>query len=200
MAFARRKSDVMKPAPRDRILAAAQVLFYRHGIRAVSVDEIAAAASTNKMTLYRHFGTKDNLVAEYLGASAAAADRIWDDVARTHPGAPLVQLEAWLAHISAMLATNGNRGCALANAAVEIGDADHPARAVIERHSALQRERIFRLCRAAAIADPGRLADEVVLLVEGARINLQSVGRRGPGGRFRERVCALVKLAPRRTS
>jgi len=52
--------------PRERILATAVELFYRHGIRAVGVDSIAEAAGTNKMTLYRHFTSKDELVAEYL--------------------------------------------------------------------------------------------------------------------------------------
>src|SRR5436190_1449713 len=55
-----------KIPPRERILAAATELFYRHGIRAVGVDAIAEAAETNKMTLYRHFTSKDELVAEYL--------------------------------------------------------------------------------------------------------------------------------------
>ena len=45
--------------PRDRILVAARELFYRHGIRAVGVETIAEAAATNKMTLYRHFGSKE---------------------------------------------------------------------------------------------------------------------------------------------
>ena len=53
--------------PRQRLLAAATELFYRHGIRAVGVDAIAEAAGTNKMTLYRHFSSKDELVAEYCG-------------------------------------------------------------------------------------------------------------------------------------
>ena len=52
-----------KDAPRARILTAAGELFYRHGIRAVGVEAIAQAARTNKMTLYRHFPSKDELVA-----------------------------------------------------------------------------------------------------------------------------------------
>ena len=59
-----------KIPPRDRILAAAGELFYRHGIRAVGVESIAEAAETNKMTLYRHFASMDELVAEYLRQSA----------------------------------------------------------------------------------------------------------------------------------
>ena len=55
-----------KVPPRQRILAAATELFYQHGIRAVGVEAIAEAAETNKMTLYRHFSSKDELVAEYM--------------------------------------------------------------------------------------------------------------------------------------
>jgi AcrR family transcriptional regulator len=200
MAIARKTAEMAEPAPRERILAAAHALFYRRGIRAVSVDEIAEAATTNKMTLYRHFRSKDLLVTEYLRGRAADAERIWDDVARAHPGAPLRQLEAWVGKISARLAENGNRGCAIANAAIEIPEKDHPARPVIERHKSLQREQLARLNRLAGFTDPERLADEIFLLLEGARVNVQSVGRRGPGGRFKERALSLVKSAARRTS
>src|SRR2546423_2679597 len=79
-------------APRERILAAARMLFYARGIKAVSVDEIAAAAQTNKMTLYRHFASRDLLVAEYLRSVAQQYDCVWAEVARAHPGDPLAQL------------------------------------------------------------------------------------------------------------
>ena len=55
-------------SPRERILSAASELFYRHGIRAVGVDAVAEAAETNKMTLYRHFSSKDELVADTSNA------------------------------------------------------------------------------------------------------------------------------------
>src|SRR5579872_6705281 len=70
--------------PRDRILAAAADLFYRQGIRAVGVEAIAEAAHTNKMTLYRHFPSKDELVAEYLRQTANAADACWARFAQAH--------------------------------------------------------------------------------------------------------------------
>src|SRR5579872_4050413 len=82
--------------PRERILAAARELFYRRGVRAVSVDEIAAAADTNKMTLYRHFESKDRLIAEYLRQLSREADETWAELARAHPEHPRAQLEAWL--------------------------------------------------------------------------------------------------------
>src|SRR5437588_2313130 len=81
--------------PRERILAAAGDLFYHHGIRAVGVEAIAEAAGTNKMTLYRHFSSKDELVAECLRQSASAADACWDRLEKLHPGDELAQLGAW---------------------------------------------------------------------------------------------------------
>lgn len=180
------------PSPRDRILAAASDLFYSQGIRAVSVDEIAEAAQTNKMTLYRHFQSKDLLIAEYVRALAAEADAIWDDLARDHPGDPDTQLRAWIDAIADKLGSHGDRGCAVANAAVEIPEKDHPARAIIEAHKTHQRENLAQLCRAAGLANSDQLADELFLLAEGARINLQSVGACGPGARFREMALALL--------
>jgi AcrR family transcriptional regulator len=178
--------------PRERILAAARELFYARGIRAVSVDEIAAAAATNKMTLYRHFESKDRLIAEYLRELAAEADSFWADAARAHPAEPRAQLEAWLQQLSSAMADPANRGCALANAAIEIPEKNHPARQIIEQHKTAQREQIAKLCREAGFRDYGKVADEIFLLLEGARVNMQSVGRAGPCHRMEELFRALL--------
>jgi AcrR family transcriptional regulator len=165
--------------PRSRILAAAGELFYRHGIRAVGVEAIAEAAGTNKMTLYRHFTSKDELVAEYLRQWANAADGCWDRFAKEHPGDPLAQLGAWLEEVAGHLADPEERGCALANAAIELAEKDHPARRVIEEFKRALRMRLIRLSEAAGLDDPETLADELHLLLEGARVTAQSVGTEG---------------------
>jgi AcrR family transcriptional regulator len=194
------REETQDAAPRERIIAAARELFYRHGIRNVGVDAIAEAASTNKMTLYRHFESKDLLVVEYLRVLSDEAEAVWQNLARTHAGKPLRQIEAWIAHISAKLAGSGDRGCAIANAAVELPEKDHPARAIISRHKTNQRDNLARLSHAVGFADPERVADEIFLLLEGARVNIQSVGRGGPGGRFKERALACLKSARRKKS
>ena len=79
--------------PRERILAASGDLFYRLGIRAVGVEAIAEAAGTNKMTLYRHFSSKDELVAEYLRRLAADAGKFWDRL-EGQGGEAILQLRA----------------------------------------------------------------------------------------------------------
>jgi hypothetical protein len=134
--------------PRERLLAIAADLFYRHGIRAVGVEAIAEAAGTNKMTLYRHFASKDELVAEYLRQSAKGADACWNRFEQAHPGDPLAQLRAWLKEMAAHVANTDERG------------------------------------GSAGLGEPEMLADELHLLLEGARVTAQSVGSNGLDARL----------------
>src|ERR1700730_17691019 len=97
--------------PRDRILQVASDLFYRHGIRAVGVEAIAEAAETNKMTLYRHFPSKDGLVAEYLRKIANEVEGLWAKLEAAHPGDPRAQLHAWLKRMGDHLTNPDQRGC-----------------------------------------------------------------------------------------
>jgi AcrR family transcriptional regulator len=179
-------------SPRDRVLAAAAILFYRHGIRAVGVDAIAQAAGTNKMTLYRHFASKDELVAECLRQVAGRADRCWDRYEQAHPVEPLAQIRSWLEDMAGHFASADDRGCALANAAVELPDKAHPARRVIEEYKVAQRNRLAGLCARAGLSDPEMLADELYLLLEGARVTSQSVGAEGLGARLIRMGEALI--------
>jgi AcrR family transcriptional regulator len=181
-----------KPAPRERILAAAGELFHRRGIHAVGVDAIAEAAGTNKMTLYRHFASKDALIAACLSELTQEFDVAWDAIAAAHPGDPQGQLLAWVRHVCNFKVNEAERGCGLANAAVELPDNDHPARRVIREYKIKLRERLIRLCRDARLADPERLADQVFLICEGARVTAQSVGTEGLSARLAEMVGALV--------
>jgi len=171
--------------PRERILAASRDLFYRHGIRAVGVDAIAEAAATNKMTLYRHFGSKDELVAAYITELARDGDALWESLSLAYPGDPHAQLEGWVRHVENIFHGRIDRGCAIANAAVELRDTDHPARQIIDDYKTRKRERLVTLFRDAGYAEPERLADEVFLLFEGARISIQCcASSAGPASRL----------------
>ncbi len=193
-----RLKRLAQPPPRERILQAARELLYRDGINAVSVDAIAAAAGTNKMTLYRHFSSKDELVAAYLSQLAEEGEGLWDKAQSAHPGDADAQLRYMLKRASEFAAEGRGRGCALANAAVELAEPRHPARRVIEAHKRRQRERLLERVRAAGYAKPEQLADELFLLVEGARVTLQSVGPGGPGKRLYALAEQLLDAAPRK--
>ena len=181
-----------KIPPRERILTAARSLFYRHGIRAVGVDAIAEAAGTNKMTLYRHFPSKDELVAEYLRQVAQGEAVAWERLQAQHPGDALAQLRAWLKDMSDHIISRDERGCPLANAAVELPEKDHPAKRVIEECKIAARAKVIALCRAAKLKEPELLADELNLMLEGARVTAQSVGIDGLGARLKRMSEALI--------
>jgi AcrR family transcriptional regulator len=170
--------------PRERILAAARDLFYRQGIRAVGVEAIAEAAHTNKMTLYRHFSSKDELVAEYLRRFAEESEAVWDCISAAHPGEPLAQLRDWVHRMAREVSDPMSRGCAIANAGVQIPEPGHPARCVIENHKRALRKHVLVLCKAAGLRDPELVADGIFLTLEGARVNIQSEGHGGPACRF----------------
>lgn len=178
--------------PRERLLAVAAELFYRQGIRAVGVEAIAEAAGTNKMTLYRHFPSKDELVAECLRQVAREGIGRWQRYEQAHPGDPRAQIRAWLAEMADMLGDRNHRGCALANAAIELPDRTHPARRVVEEFKLGQRKHLAQLCGDAGLHEPELLADELYLLLEGARVTAQSTGTDGLGARLTRMAEAMI--------
>lgn len=174
--------------PRTRILAAAHELFYAHGIHAVSVDQVAEAAASNKMTLYRHFKSKDELVAECARVCARDWEDDWRDNAAKFPGDPLGQLKAWCRGAADCM-TGEERGCFMANAAVELPQADHPARRVIEESKRAHRDALVDLAREAGFLEPERLGDALFMTMEGARICKQAVCEANPA----ERLYAMLE-------
>ena len=187
----------VKTRPRERIVAAACNLFHSHGIRGIGVEAIAEAAGTNKMTLYRHFGSKDDLIVECLEKVAADAEAIWTELENAHPGDPLGQLRAWVRRAADCVITD-SRGCDMVNAAIELTDLGHPARRVIEEFKRSFQNRLRVLCDAAGASDPGLLADTLLLLIEGARVSRQSIGVEGPSQRFVEMGEAVIETFTRR--
>lgn len=197
LADRRRKSDAGEAAlpPRERILAVSCDLFYRHGVHAVGVELIAEAAQTNKMTLYRHFKSKDELIVAYARRLAAEGEAVWERLAVAFPDDPERRLAAWVDHVEEILTSSAERGCALANAAVEL-QPGHPARTVIEDYKRRKREQLVGLFAQSCYRNPELLADEVFLLFEGARISIQCGGR-GPALRVVEMLRDLLAGAPR---
>jgi AcrR family transcriptional regulator len=181
---ARSKGEVKKTGPRERILAAAFELFYRDGIHQVSVDSIAIAANSNKNTLYRHFGSKDGLINEYLRSHAAAFEEGWDEVLRKYQDDPKARLLAIMNLRANFYLGDGGRGCAIANAAVELAQKDHPARLLVEELKVKQLARLVKLCREAGLRKPVQVVDELFLLFEGARACVQSMGLGGPAAQL----------------
>lgn len=176
----------------QRIAAAAEDLFYAHGIRAVGVDAIAAAAGTTKKTLYDRFGSKDALVALYLVRRARRWQAFLTADLEHHPSGParvlavFDALERWSAGLT--------RGCAFVNAYAEVGGTDHPALPVIRAEKAWMRRRIGALVTEIGQPDPDQVASTVHLLYEGALVT--STAGDDPGALAAARQAAARLLQP----
>jgi AcrR family transcriptional regulator len=155
---------------RTSILNAAAQLFYRSGTRTVSVDDVAAAASVTKVTVYKHFGSKDALVAACLDM---LDDRffVWFvEQVENCTGGPRAQLLAVFDIYDRWFQRPDFRGCFFINSTVELADPEHPGHQAIRRHKERGRALFRALAAAAGLADPTELSDQWVLLTEGATI------------------------------
>jgi AcrR family transcriptional regulator len=160
-----------KDSPRERILSAASQLFYRHGIHMVGVDEIAAAAGSNKMTLYRGFGSKERLIVEWLRATSAAAQEKWREVEDAHPHDALARLHGLVDMMVSQISV-WMRGCPFGNSMAELSDLDHPAHDVIREYYHYQRDWLERACREAQLREPDHIADAMFFIIRGTSTGL----------------------------
>jgi len=166
-----------KPRVRDRIFETASDLFYRHGIRAVGVDAIANEAGTNKMSFYRAFPSKDDLVAEYLHDKEREYFGWWDQAIAPHAGSPRRQIEVLFDSYldlarskpknDCVSACKTSRGCALGNAAVEIPEGNELLGGIVHDYKTEIRRRLRKLARDAGAREPDSLGDALMLLMEG---------------------------------
>lgn len=181
------KSTNAAPCPeggtrvRDRIFRTARELFYRQGIRAVGVDAIACGAGTNKMSFYRSFASKDELVAECLRAQVAEYWERWDASIAPHAGNPRRQIEAVFESSMSKSCGADACGCPLSNAAVELREEQHPGHCVIRDYKAEVRRRLRALAKDAGASNVEALGDALMLLLEGsAMTRLTFAGQHGP--------------------
>lgn len=181
---------VMRPEasaapPRERILEAAARLFYERGIRDVGVDEIVQSAGVAKMSLYKHFGSKDGVLVEvlrrqherlYARLRTAAEQRAKDPLGRLL--AVFDALEEVYGSTGVGPATAGRgaagqfRGCPFINAAAELADPAHAARAVCADHKHAIRGYLALQAEAAGLPEPQRVADQLALLLDGAVVRM----------------------------
>ncbi len=180
-----------KPA-RERIFAVAKDLFYRLGIRAVGVETIVASAGATKMSLYRSFPSKDDLVVAYLQDLDAGYWQWWENVMARHPEDPRLRIRALFKAVAGKTTRPAYRGCPFTNAATEFPEADHPARMVATANKAKLRAKLRELARAAGAREPERLGDQLFLLIEGAYASGQIMGPAGPALNIAEAAEALV--------
>ena len=156
---------------RERILRTASELFYKEGARAIGIDLVIERAGVAKASLYRHFRTKDDLIAAFLEREDADFWGTWDRVAQQHAGDARAELDAHLAWIGERVARPNYRGCPQLNIAAEFSDPSHCARVVAARHKHELRERFRAIALRMRVRDPETLASQLLVLVNGAFVS-----------------------------
>jgi AcrR family transcriptional regulator len=158
---------------RDRILETASALFYRRGVRAVGVDLVVEEAGVAKTSLYRHFKTKDDLIAAFLVREDEDFWTCWDSAAQRQPTDAKAELEAQLTWIGERVGRPNYRGCPQLNVAAEFPDPAHPARAVATAHKNELRRRLKQIAERLHARRPDELASQLSLLINGAFVSSQ---------------------------
>lgn len=156
-------------ATRARIVTAANELFYAEGIRATSADRIIEKVGITKVTFYRHFRTKSDLVVAYL-EQQASAERGWFEGVHLE-GDPVGSLRRLATDIGAASCRPGFRGCAFINAAAEFPDPHDPVRRVVESHRRWMLDELADIAAEAGCADVDSVARQLMLLRDGAMIS-----------------------------
>ncbi|WP_085026332.1 TetR/AcrR family transcriptional regulator [Ensifer aridi] len=158
---------------RNRILETASELFYKQGVRAVGVDLVVEKAGVAKTSLYRHFGTKDDLIAAFLEREDQDFWSQWDSVTNQHRDNAKAELDAHLGWIGERVGRPHYRGCPQINVAAEFPDADHPARKIAETHKREMRRRLKLISEQLGAQAPDELAGQLAVLINGAFVSSQ---------------------------
>jgi AcrR family transcriptional regulator len=170
-----------KPA-RDKVFEVAADLFYRQGVRAVGVETIVKQAGVAKISLYRSFPSKDDLVVAYLEDRNAAFWQHWEEALASYKGNPRAQLRAIMTSLAQRAMQPGYRGCPFINYCVEFPEPACLGRKIAEANKREIRRRFVEIAEALGARQPKQLADGLLLLVEGAYASSQTIGGpKGPG-------------------
>jgi len=166
--------EIARPAPtpplapaKKRILDTADLLFYDEGIRSVGVDRLISASSVTKATFYKHYRSKDRLIAEYVDHRHRQAVTELADLVDQQPNAGAV-LRALQQSISSWISSPDFRGCPFINAAAEFSDPVHPVRRAVISHREWFVGTLEQLLRAVGHPLAGEAADDLILARDGA--------------------------------
>ncbi len=192
MSRAQRSPDAENRSARQQVLDTAARLFYTEGYRAVGVDTIVAESGVSKMTLYRHFPSKDDLIVAYLEESNRQFWAWFERATASHAGDARGQLHAFFASLAELASKPSCCGCPFLNVAVDFPQRDHPGHQVALAHKNAVRERFQVLAAAAGARDPELLANELLLLMDGAFMAVRLFGTDSPACHVDQAAATLI--------
>jgi AcrR family transcriptional regulator len=161
--------------PKEKLFQTAARLFYQHGYRAVGVDTIAAESGIGKMTLYRHYPSKDDLIVAFLRDSD---ENFWQYFEQSTQDAPTPRgkLLAFFSALQNYTLSPECYGCPFINIAVEYPEPGYAGHQVAVEHKESVRTRFRQLASKAGASQPQALADSLLLLMDGAYMAARMYG------------------------
>ncbi|MBT8765150.1 TetR/AcrR family transcriptional regulator [Metapseudomonas boanensis] len=179
----------MTSSKRDQLVNTALELFYREGFHATGIDRILAESGVAKMTLYKHFKSKDELILAALDSRMRpAAEQMAKALERLPPRDAILRVFDGL---HALLNEKEFFGCAFINAAAEFHERDHPIHRLAATHKANVLAHFRTALERLQASDPERLARQIQYLMEGA-ISIAHI--QGPGSQAMEARAAVDTL------
>ena len=155
--------------PRERILVAAHILFYREGIRATGVDKIIDQSSVSKVTFYRQYASTDDLIRAYLDYRHEKWISWFQTCLAQATGRGSSAAEALVATLGAWFSQPDFRGCAFLNAAAELGSSEPEILETVRRHKQKMSSVLDSIFAGDAVSAGLRLS----LLIDGAIVHAQ---------------------------
>jgi len=177
---------------RQRVLETADRLFYQDGVRAVGVDRIIAEAGVAKMSLYKHFPSKDALILAVLKYREESVLEFFHSAMERHSKKAKKPLRAFFAALKDFFQSPGFRGCPFQNAAVELADPNHPGTEFVRGHKQRFSQFLRGLVEQTVGKTAAKAAPAVTILVEGAIMTAVIQGNPGAADVARDAALKLV--------
>jgi AcrR family transcriptional regulator len=177
---------------RQRILETADRLFYQHGVRGVGIDRVIAEAGVAKMSLYKHFPSKDDLILAVLRFREQSSLAFFRSAMERHGRKARSPLRAFFAALKEWFESPGFRGCPFQNTAVELADPKHPGTEFVRGHKRRFNEFLRGLVEASIGKAAARVAPAVAVLVEGAVVTAVIEGNADAADVARDAALKLV--------
>jgi AcrR family transcriptional regulator len=185
--------SVPRLSARERLLAAADELFYENGINTVGIDRVIERAGVAKASLYDCFGSKDELVRSYLQArSEARQARVNERLSRYE--APEDKILSIFDLLGELASQPGFRGCAFVRAGADANSSDR-VKSVCEESRAFILGKFTDLAREAGVGEPELLGKQLVLLYDGASIAAHLDGNRNAASTARTLAAQMLSAA-----
>jgi AcrR family transcriptional regulator len=178
--------------PKDKVFQTAARLFFQHGYRAVGVDTLAEKSGVGKMTLYRHYPSKDDLIVAYLRDSDEIFWRNFEEITKDAL-TPREKLLAFFESLQDYVNAPACYGCPFLNVATEYPETDYPGHQVAIEHKQSVRARFRQLAKEAGTKKPDVLADQLFLLMDGAYMAARMFGTQNPASHLASAARTLIE-------